>query len=156
MEEQKDYYEIMKILIRVINKFHALDKIPRDFGTGEKLYMPEIHTIGAIGKTPGMNITEVAEKMGVTKGTISPVVTKLAKRKYVLKFKGGDNKRDILLQLTPKGQIAYHGHEMFHLKMHAKLFGPFEDKPEFLRLLKEFLRVGEGMLDSYCKNETLE
>lgn len=156
MEEQKDYYEIMRMLLRVINKFHALDKTPRDFGTGEKMYMPEIHTIDAIGKTPGMNITEVAEKMGVTKGTISPLVSKLARRKYVTKYKGGDSNRDILLKLTTKGQIAYHGHEMFHLKMHAKLFGPFEDKPEFLRLLKEFLRVGEGMLDSYLKYETLE
>jgi hypothetical protein len=45
---------------------------------------------------------------------------------------------------------------MFYLKMHAKLFEPFEDKPEFISLVKQFLRVGEGMLDHYLEHETLE
>jgi DNA-binding MarR family transcriptional regulator len=156
MQVQNEYYDIMKMLMRVVNKFHALDRTPRDFGTGERLYMTEIHTIDAVGKTPDMNVTEIAETLGVTKGTLSPLVSRLAKRKYVTKFKGGANRRDVLLRLTPKGQIAYHGHEMFHLKMHAKLFEQFEDQPEFIRLLKQFLRVGDDMLDCYLEHETLE
>jgi DNA-binding MarR family transcriptional regulator len=156
MQTQNGYYDIMKMLMRVINKFHAYDRTPRDFGTGERLYMNEIHTIDAVGKSPDMNVTEIAEKLGITKGTLSPIVTRLAKKKYVTKFKGGANRRDVLLRLTPKGQIAYHGHEMLHLKMHTMLFEQFEDDPEFIKQLKQFLRVGEGMLDRYLEGETLD
>lgn len=156
MSEPHNYDDIMTLMLRVINKFHELDKHPRDFGTGEQLYLPEIHAIAEIGRTPDLNITELADRLGVTKGTISPLVARLAKRKYVIKSKGGANRRDVLLRLTPRGQMAYHGHEMFHLTMHARLFQQVENNPEFLRLLHELLQVGEGLLDRYLKSGALE
>lgn len=99
-----------------------------------------------------MNVTQLAEQLGVTKGTISPVVTKLAKRGYVSKLKGGENNKEVLLRLTVKGQMAYHGHEMFHLKLHTELFEEFErENPDHIEFLKRFLQVGEQLIDKYLQ-----
>ena len=113
MNEPGKYQELMWLILQVINKFSAMEKEPRYFGTEEKLYSREIHTIQAIGNYPVINVTDLASKLGITKGTISPIVTKLAEKKLVLKFKGGDNNKEILLRLTPKGEVAYYAHEMF-------------------------------------------
>ena len=145
----------MENFFRVVQKFHALEKIPRRFGMSEKFSMQEIHTIAAVGHSPKLNITELAEKMGVTKGTISPVVKKLARKGFISKSRGKDNK-EIVLQLTVKGELAYHGHEMFHLKLHAELFGDFEqESPECWIFLEKILRVGDSLLDRYLGQEKL-
>ena len=86
MNEMGKYQELMWLVLQVINKFSAMEKEPRYFGTEEKLYSREIHTVHAIGNSPNINVTDFADKLGVTKGTISPIVTKLAKKKLVLKF----------------------------------------------------------------------
>lgn len=154
MERQQQYMQLMETLIRVIHKFYALEKIPKDFGIGENFYQQEIHTIAAIGNNPDINVTQLAEKLGVTKGTISPVVTKLAERGYVSKLKGGESNKEILLRLTVKGQMAYHGHEMFHLKLHAELFEEFDrENSDHLEFLKRFLQVGEHLLDQYLQTD---
>ncbi|GAK58578.1 transcriptional regulator, MarR family [Candidatus Vecturithrix granuli] len=154
MERQQQYMQLIETLFRVINKFYALEKIPRDYGVGENFYRQEIHAIAVIGNHPDINVMQLAEQLGVTKGTISPVVTKLEKRGYVSKLKGGESNKEILLRLTIKGQMAYHGHEMFHLKLHAELFEEFDrENPEHIEFLKRFLQVGEHLVDKYLQTD---
>ena len=148
MNEPGKYQELMWLVLQVINKFSAMEKEPRYFGTEEKLYSREIHTIQAIGNYPDINVTDLASKLGVTKGTVSPIVTKLAKKKLVLKFKGGNNNKEVLLRLTPKGEVAYHAHEMFERQFLSRLFEVFEKAtPENIAFLKEFLQVSNKILD---------
>jgi len=159
MDEQKRYKEFVHTFIRVVHKFHALEKLPRDFAVDQKLYPQEIHTIATIGESPDINVTKLAEKMEVTKGTISPIVTKLATKKLVTKFKGGDNNKEILLRLTMKGEVAYHAHEMFHSKLHSDLHSELleeygEITPKHLDFIKKFLRAGERLLDRYLKEKS--
>jgi DNA-binding MarR family transcriptional regulator len=132
----------------VINKFQSVEQTPRHFGTEEKLYPREIHTIQAIGNYPDINVTDLAAKLGVTKGTISPIVTKLAGKKLVIKLKNGGNNKEVLLQLTPKGQVAYHTHEMLEQQFRLKFFEMFDRaSPENLEFLRAFLQVSKALLD---------
>jgi DNA-binding MarR family transcriptional regulator len=144
MNEQQKYQKMIELIFRVINKFQAIEQIPQHFGTEEMLYPREIHTIQAIGNYPNINVTDLADKLGITKGTISPIVTKLAKRKLVVKFKDSENHKEVLLSLTPKGEVAYHSHEMFEQQIRSRFFDMFEKAtPENLEFLKEFLQVSE-------------
>ncbi len=150
MNEQQKYQEVIEFIFRVINKFQVIEQIPQHFGTEETLYPREIHTIQAIGNYPNINITDLAAKLGITKGTISPIVTKLSKRKLVMKFKGGENQKEVLLRLTPKGEVAYHAHEMFEQQIRSRFFEMFEKAtPENLGFLKAFLQVSEKLLDEH-------
>ncbi len=100
--------------MRVINSFTMIENSPRDFGSGERLYPSEIHTIEAIGRNQGTNVTQLAETMGVSKAAISQIVRKLEKKKYVQKYKGQENQREVLLRLLKRGKTVFVGHRRFH------------------------------------------
>lgn len=111
---QKILGEIMEQLIRVINKFNRFEKVPMDFGVEEMLFPSEIHTIEAIGKSHWINVTQLAETLGITKGAASQMITKLKQRDFVKKIKIPHNEKEIFLELTNKGKKAFKGHEKFH------------------------------------------
>ncbi len=139
---------------RIANKLNRIEKIPRDFGTDFFLYPSEIHTIENIGQNPGINITELAKKQGVTKGAVSQVIAKLEKKKLVIKMKEIDNDKTIFLKLSKAGITAFEGHRDFHSKIHSPLVGLLEktsqDKVGFL---EEFLSVVEKFCDKILKKE---
>jgi len=152
MDQQETYQELLETIMRVVNKFQAVHKIPRRFGIEEELYPREIHTIQAIGNLPGINVTDLAVKLGVTKGTMSPIVTRLVRKKLVTKYFAQTNHKERLLRLTPKGEIAYHAHEIFDRQLAIRLFDAFEEaNRENLRFLKRFLQVGEAVLDEHLE-----
>lgn len=142
----------MELIFQVINNFQSVEQIPQYFGTEEKLYPREIHTIQAIGNYPDINVTDLAAKLGVTKGTISPIVTKLARKTFVTKFKSGENNKEVLLQLTPKGQVAYHAHEMFEQQFRLRFFEMFDRAtPENLEFLHSFLQMSKSLLEEHIQ-----
>ena len=103
--------ELHRSLHRLVNMQKTMDRIPRDFGTGELLVGNEIHTIVAIGENPMMNITELAKKLGVTKAAASQAVGKLEKKNYVRKLRDMKNEREVLVVLSENGRLAHEGHK---------------------------------------------
>jgi len=110
--------QIMEQFIRVMNKFNRLDRIPMDFGIEQMLFPSEIHTIEAIGRNRGINVTELAEILGITKGAASQMVKKLLQKGLVAKLKHHVNDKELILKLTAKGENAFQDHEKFHREMH--------------------------------------
>ena len=91
MNEERSHTSIIEKFGRIINKFNYIEKIPRDFGTGKLLYPSEIHLIETIGKTPGINVTELAKRHGISKAAISQKLKKLEKKDLVERYKNGEN-----------------------------------------------------------------
>ena len=96
-------------LNRLINKIRWGRKHPRDYGTGELLYMSEIEVIDAVGRHPGINLTELSGHIGVTKATLSPIVNKLEGRNYLERQTTANNSRVKRLTLNAKGVKARGG-----------------------------------------------
>ena len=99
--------------VRIINKYNSLNQRPLDYGTGDKLFPSEIHTLDTIAAGEDVYISELALRLGVTKSAVSQVVIKLAGRGFVRKYKSGDNDKNILLELTDKGKAAVKGFDEF-------------------------------------------
>ncbi|MBT3312067.1 MAG: MarR family transcriptional regulator [Desulfobacterales bacterium] len=99
---------------RILNKVHQVEKKPRDFGSGELLYIAEIHTIVAIEKNPGINTTKLSGLLGVTKGAVSQTIGKLERKAYLKKIKDKNNDKNVLFELTKKGKQVAKGHDKFH------------------------------------------
>jgi DNA-binding MarR family transcriptional regulator len=133
---------------RIIYKIREVEKIPMDFGSGEKLHSSEIHTITYIGLQPDINVTNLANAMGVTKGAISQLINKLEKKKLVERHRNPTNNKEILLHLTKKGEIDYHGHEAYHAKYDAEWYEMMEKfSPEQIQFLENFLEKIDTALD---------
>lgn len=148
------FEDILAHISRIIVKAFELEKIPRDFGTGDLLYHSEIHTLHAIGAKPGMNVTQLAALLGVTKGAISQVVSKLSKKGLVNRYKEPENNKQVLLALTQKGQDAYAGHVEYHKKIGNAFFtevGKMTDEQHaFLHL---FFGKFETFIDRHLESE---
>jgi DNA-binding MarR family transcriptional regulator len=114
MDKKNASKEIMEIFIRAVTKYNALEKIPVKRGTKYPLYHSERHMIDTIGDHPGMNVTEFANALGVTKGAISQVVKKLEKKGVVKRYKKGDNDKEVLLELTREGLKLYDKHKQIN------------------------------------------
>ena len=139
--------------VRIINKFKVLEKIPIDHGTGDLLYASEINILEIIGKYPGLNMTELAQKRGVTKGAVSQIVTKLVKKQLVLKNQAPDNDKTLSLQLTRLGKIAFENHEKFHAKYDTPMIEKLKSmNVEQLATISETFEMLEDTIDSYLKD----
>jgi len=139
MNEKRDHMIIIEKFGKIINKFNYIERIPRDFGTGNLLYPSEIHLIETIGKTPGINVTELAKKHGITKAAISQKLKKLEKKDLVKRFKNSENEKAVLLKLTTEGKIAFKGHERFHSIMDFGIVQKINEMPPTKR--KDFEKI---------------
>jgi DNA-binding MarR family transcriptional regulator len=91
---------------RILHIYSVIDKKPKDFGTGDRLYVSEIHAIYIVGRYPEINMTQLAELSGVTKGAISQTVKRLTSKRYIAKYKIRNNK-EVNLRLSDKGYVIY-------------------------------------------------
>lgn len=104
-------------LMRLSNRMVEVHNKPKDFGCGELLYPAEVHTLSTIYENPALSMTELAGILGVTKGAVSQMITRLDKKGLISKgFAPGSDKQR-MLTLTKKGNVAYQGHLEHHRQM---------------------------------------
>ena len=153
MTQVDKIYNFKETFLRIIHKFKELEKIPVDHGTGDLLYASEINTLELIGKFPGINLTQLAQKKAVTKGAVSQTVAKLVKKNLVSRNQAPDNDKEIFLELTTGGEIAFENHEKFHAKydsaMIEKLSGMSNEQ---YKLVSDTFELLEITIDSYLED----
>ncbi len=118
----KSYERIIELYFKSISGFNEFESIPRDFGTGDLLYSSEIHTLQAIGNNANINLTELAEKLDISKSGTSKFVKKLLAKDLITKSKQLSNKKEVVFNLTEKGLIAYLGHETFSKEVFNSIY----------------------------------
>jgi DNA-binding MarR family transcriptional regulator len=103
--------------LNILHLYSVISRKPKDYGTGDLLYFTETHTITVVGDSRKINMTRLAEKMGVTKGAISQTVRKLVSKGLIIKSNPENNRKEINLKLSVNGQIVYKGQESFHREL---------------------------------------
>lgn len=129
-ENKTAFSHLCRLWMQTMNKMNEFETSPADFGTGMLLYPSEIHTVQAIGDMPGMNVTELSERMGVTRGAASQMVTRLAGKDLIEKFRLPDNEKEVRLRLTNLGKIACKGHEERHGWINRRIFERIGNRTE--------------------------
>jgi len=159
MERKKATREIEDLFIKMVNKYNALEKIPVKFKNVHNLYHSERHMIDTIGENPNMNITEFAESLGVTKGAVSQVVSKLEKKGVVKRYKKSGSEKEIILHLTMEGKEVYEMHKKVSaeslLPLYNKLKKHSDEEVDFLidmfTWLNEFLDSSKKRMEEHHK-----
>ena len=140
----------MEQFVRLVNKFNRFEKVPMNFGIEERLFPSEIHTIEAIGKSHWINVTQLSETLGVTKGAVSQMIGKLVAKKFVKKIKIPPNGKETFLELTEKGKKALKGHDKFHREIYMDFLKYASNiSVKDFRKFKEILTKIEIHLDLY-------
>jgi DNA-binding MarR family transcriptional regulator len=116
MKDVATIYEgILQKLERIIMMMESMHTPSLSFGTGVLMHTKEIHTVQAIGRHSGINVTKLAEYTGVTKGAVSQTINKLVRKGLVKKTHPPGNDKEVVLELTDLGQLGFQNHEKFHM-----------------------------------------
>ncbi len=134
-DHSPDFQDIYRSWMRIRNKMNLIENIPQEFGTETALFLSEIHTIQAIGRTEGNNIRTIAAILGVTPSAASQTVTRLTKKGFVQKVRGIKNEKEVSVVLTPLGRTAYDYHERVHEQMYERIAGRIGELNEDERAL---------------------
>jgi DNA-binding MarR family transcriptional regulator len=101
---------LVDLFLKILHLYSVIGRKPKDYGTGDLLYLTEIHTITVVARNREINMTRLAEEMGVTKGAISQTIRKLVSKNYILKS-NSINRKEFNLTLSEKGNIVLKGQE---------------------------------------------
>jgi DNA-binding MarR family transcriptional regulator len=147
---------LLEEVSRVIARAESLHTPHFDFGTGTPLFRSEIHMIETVGKNPGVNVTRLAERMGVTKGAVSQTLTKLSRKKMISKRAVPGNEKEVAVELTGLGKTAFENHRLFHRQILMILRDYYGDrlssKLEQFRELVGDLSSILGIQEDHVKN----
>lgn len=107
----KQHDKIITLYLESINLFSDFEKKPRHFGTEVLLYNSEIDTLMIIGEHQlshqGINLTNLAQALGISKSGTSRFIKKLLDKQLILKEKKEGNEKEVLFTMTEVGWIAF-------------------------------------------------
>jgi DNA-binding MarR family transcriptional regulator len=130
---------------RLIMQLKRLERHPRTFGKAGSLTPSEIHTIEAIGFDGSVLMSELAARLGVTKGAVTQLIARLESKELVTRTSHPHDSRGIVISLTEKGKDAFTAHEEVHDRFYNQLRAQLSEQEievfeNCIEKLNEFLR----------------
>ncbi len=137
--------EILDRLTRILNKAAVIERRPVDIGHGVLLYPSEVHLIDAAGRHPEEGVSDLAARLGVTKGAVSQTAKKLEGKGYLERVRREGDGKAVLLRLTERGREAFAWHRAYHAAVNRGIAGEMgcDDADRLMALLARM----EEMLD---------
>ena len=102
------------LLVKLFNDILKIEGAAIKQGEFSDLSVTETHIIEAIGKDREMTMTEVANDLDITVGTLTTAINRLIKKEYVERRRIEEDRRVVLIKLTGKGEEAFKSHKQFH------------------------------------------
>jgi len=116
--------ELNKLLVQLFNDILQIEEKSLKNTEFTDLSITEIHTIEAIGLEKSRTMGEIAHDLRITVGTLTTAVTKLIKKGYVERKRIEEDRRVVLVNLTPQGE------EVFHEEMICSMLSNFSNEEE--------------------------
>jgi DNA-binding MarR family transcriptional regulator len=142
---KNELQELIDKFLKILHLYSVIGRKPQDYGTGDLLYFTEVHTISMVGKNREINMTKLADMMGVTKGAISQTIRKLVSKGFIEKS-NSVNRKEVNLKLSEKGITVLKGHQSFQKEIFTFAVSLYEKaRPDDVDL------VGR-LFDAICGN----
>ena len=108
----------VKDLARHIVEFYEkLSSWEHEVVRGSDLTPGQMHAIEIIGHERSLRMKDLAEKLGVTTGTLTVSVDKLERKGLILRKPHETDRRSYRIVLTDAGEEHFAKHHEFHLKL---------------------------------------
>ncbi|QYJ99893.1 MarR family winged helix-turn-helix transcriptional regulator [Shewanella psychrotolerans] len=104
--------------------------------------LPQVHAVEILGANGAMRMKELAEKIGITTGTLTVQIDKMEKAGLVTRKAHVSDRRAILVDLTDKGVAVYKEHDQLHHTLTTQITAKFSDD-ERQQLLTFFERINQ-------------
>jgi len=127
--EEATLAELSAIFLKTVNRYNEIEKLPYSYGTDTLVHPSEMHTIECIGKNPNINVTRLANLLGITKGAVSKRIQQLSKSGLVLKTISPATENEVVINLTEKGQQLNLAHENYSQQLNKDIAKLYADLP---------------------------
>ena len=115
-----------QFFLEIIKQFDLGCKYVNDYNTllhdynGIVLYQAESQFINAIGKKPGITITELASFFDKTPSACSQLMRRMKNKGWLFQQRNNENNREFKLFLTEEGEQIYHCHQDFENRCYLR------------------------------------
>ncbi|ELE2039912.1 MarR family winged helix-turn-helix transcriptional regulator [Vibrio vulnificus] len=96
--------------------------------------LAQIHTIEVLGCHGALRMKELAEKLGITTGTLTVQIEKLVKAELIERCALPEDRRAIVVKLTEAGQVIHRQHNQLHLDLVRELTRHIDEEQQTLLL----------------------
>lgn len=110
-----------------------------------KLSIAENHATEMLGIHGEMNMKELAEKLSVTRGTMTATIDKLERDGYARRKKTAEDRRAYIIELTRDGKRAFNKHHDDHLRLTKEMMA-LQGKEEIEEIIRIFRKLNEHLL----------
>jgi len=121
-------------------KLHGIDK--HNAATAQVINFQEAHLLMSIGTKGPLTMSEIARTLQLTLSSVTAVVDKLEKKKFVRRARSAEDRRLVRVQLTASGRKFHNLVESAHLTLTGsmlKILDPAE-REVFLALFRKISR----------------
>lgn len=139
---------INRLLVDLFNNIQQIEEKSLNHDEISDLSITEIHTIEAIGINTKSTMSEIAQKLKITSGTLTACINKLIKKGYVERNRIEEDRRVVLIKLTEKGETAYNYHKKFHDELVHNTIGSLEEDEKEI-LISSLDRIKTFFMDRY-------
>ncbi|ORT52798.1 MarR family transcriptional regulator [Vibrio sp. qd031] len=90
--------------------------------------LAQVHTVEVLGSHGSMRMKELADRLGITTGTLTVQVDKLVKLGLIARYPHSEDRRSIVVGLTPEGNDLYQHHNHMHLQLTEDITRHLDDE----------------------------
>ncbi|WDN88600.1 hypothetical protein BuS5_01568 [Desulfosarcina sp. BuS5] len=113
-----DIEKLSSILIELYEKMSSWEHaVVKESG----LTPAQMHAIEIMGHQESLRMKELAQKLGVTTGTLTVMIDRLEQNDLILRKPHENDRRSIVLVLTKKGQKYFKEHHKLHLELTSEI-----------------------------------
>ncbi len=145
---------VNELLTRIFDEILVTEEKALQVGSFGDLSTSEMHTIDGIGLYESRTMTETAEILSVTTGTLTVAVDRLVRKGYVDRQRDPSDKRIVRIRLTKKGRLAFRLHLKFHTLLVDRITKPLAEHERnlLLRVLSTVALFIEEQDRKYLEN----
>lgn len=109
---------LARLSVRVVELFDRLSAWEQSVVEGTGLPLPHMHVVEVLGGSGGpWRMRDLAERLGVTTGTLTVTVDKLEKAGLAERLPNPEDRRSWFIGLTPRGLQLQQDHSGYHLSL---------------------------------------
>jgi len=112
---------ITKLSHQLVEFYEKMSSWEHDVVKNSGLSPAQMHAIEIVGHAVSLRMKELAGKMGVTTGTLTVMVDRLEEQGLLHRIPHEKDRRSWLVELTDKGQVHFHQHHQYHLRLTGEI-----------------------------------
>ena len=111
------YETVNEVLVKLFNEIMDIEEKALIVSEFKDISVNDMHIMEAMGILEPKNMSTVARSLSITVGTLTTAINNLVKKGDVERVRSQEDRRVVLISLSPKGERAYRHHAAFHQKM---------------------------------------